>query len=87
MVIKTDKKLVMIEWEDACMYISKDMPDVLKDDCKVQTFGILMHRDKKYHVVQTHAGGPESSDHMKIPTSLVRDIKELKPIKFRKGKK
>ena len=85
--MKTDKKLVMIEWEDACCSISKDLPEVLKDSCLVQTYGILVHMDKKHHVVMTHSGGPESSDHMKIPTSLVREIKELKPIKFRKGKK
>ena len=76
----SDKKLVMVEWEDACMYVSRDLDEVLEKPDIVQTFGILIHQDNNYHIVMTHSGGPESSDHMKIPSSLVRQVKELRTI-------
>ena len=69
--------LAIVEWEDACNYVSESLHDVdIKEPELVRTFGIVSIKSSSYVVVCTHDGG-ESSDFMKVPTSLVRSIKKL----------
>lgn len=76
------KRLVKVEWEDACSFISEGIDKVLKESTKVDTYGILEYKDKRFHIVIMHDGKEDSCcDRLRIPTSLVRKITYLKEVK------
>lgn len=73
--------IIIMEWEDAVSIPNTDLETMLKRAPDlVRTYGVLVHKDKQYHVVKTHdAGGDSCDDMMRVPSSLVRKIAYLKP--------
>ena len=71
-------QLCILEWEDAVADLSTNLDTFIKDcPAIVRTYGILVHKDKSQYVMMTHDGGADSSDFIKVPTSLVRKVIKL----------
>jgi len=73
------KILCYVDWEDACTFPNTTRENTLKENTLVRTFGVLEHKDRRYHIVMTHDGGDDDCcDRMRIPSSLVRKITKLR---------
>lgn len=72
--------IIICEWEDAFSKPNTDLDDMLKHDpVLVKTYGVLVHKSKKYYIIKTHDGGGDGCDDMlKIPTPLVRRVSKFK---------
>lgn len=62
-------------WEDACNYANQSLDEVKEIEPElVETYGIVT-MTRKYCIVMTHDSHGESNDYLRIPKSLVREIK------------
>lgn len=67
------KKPISVKWEDALTVCNTSLEEVFKlSPAIVETYGMIVHQDKKYTIVMTHNSGGESNDYIKIPTPLIR---------------
>ena len=69
------KKVQTVLWLDACTHSGVTFKECLEDEPEiVETYGIVVHNDKKYVIIMTHNFNGEYNDYLKIPKSLVRKI-------------
>jgi len=74
--LKKQTKPVTVVWEDAVNLSNESLDDVMKRKPDlVKTYGILVKKNKSYHIVMTHDGGRgDNSDFMRVPTGIVREV-------------
>lgn len=71
-------RIVKITWEDAVTLTNESFEQVSKRQPElVDTYGVLVYKDKHSHIVMTHNSHGESNDYLKIPSSLVRKVEFL----------
>jgi hypothetical protein len=81
--LKKQTKPITVVWEDAITLPGMKMKDVdTRKPELVRTYGVLVRKNKDYHVVMTHNACSDEgedngdNDYVRIPSGIVREVLE-----------
>jgi hypothetical protein len=77
-MIWTDRRMVMIEWKDACCDASWTSPGTKHSPAMCWTIGLIVHEDEEVtSVAGTIADSGDYNQIMNIPTNTIVNIEEI----------